>query len=94
MLDILVGLFFGFGHFLTTRERERNEREMRERRGDEESIWTFFRSGLFKREEEYVGHFFWSGSLKEVEADTRRDIFLVRTFFGEREREGGMKNLK
>lgn len=33
----------------------------------------FFRSGLFKREEEYVGHFFWSGILKEVEADTRRE---------------------
>ena len=52
-----LDFFFGFGHFLTARERERNEREMRERRGDEESIWTFFRSGLFKREEEYVGHF-------------------------------------
>lgn len=33
----------------------------------------FFRSGLFKRGEEYVGHFFWSGILKEVEADTRRE---------------------
>lgn len=58
MLDFLVGLFFGFGHFLTTRERERNEREMRERRGDEESIWTFFRSGLFKREEDMLDIFF------------------------------------
>ena len=38
----LVGLFFGFGHFLTARERERNERETRERRGDEEIYLDIF----------------------------------------------------